>query len=60
MCKVGRLIDSEHQICLAHGIQLARLDVLYKNKSLQRMDSHDAGDDGSAIDTESDGERFVL
>jgi hypothetical protein len=60
MCKVGRLIDAEHQLCLAHGIQLAVLDVLYKNKYNQRMDSDgdDAGDDGSAIDT--DGERFVL
>ena len=32
MSKVGRLISAEHQLCYAHGVQLAVLDVLYKRK----------------------------
>lgn len=32
MCKVGRLMSAEHQVCLAHGIHLAVLDVLYKGR----------------------------
>lgn len=30
MCKVGKLISGEHQLCYAHGIHLAVQDVLYK------------------------------
>ena len=30
MTKVGHVIDAEQQLCYAHGIQLAVLDVLYK------------------------------
>lgn len=32
MCKVGKLIEAEQQLCLAHGIQLAVLDVFYRHK----------------------------
>ena len=32
MCRVGRLIEAEHQLCYAHGIQRALVDVLYKGK----------------------------
>jgi hypothetical protein len=35
MTKVGKLISSEHQLCYAHGMQLAILDVLYKNRGSQ-------------------------
>ena len=33
MTKVGRLIQCHQQLCFAHGIQLAVLQVLYKKKS---------------------------
>lgn len=33
MKKVGRLVEVEQQLCHAHGIQLAVLDVLYKSKA---------------------------
>jgi hypothetical protein len=46
MCKVGRLIEAEQQLCYAHGIQLAVLDVLYKNKYNKRADSDDVADAG--------------
>lgn len=42
MCKVGRLLETEQQLCYAHGIQLAVLDVVYKNK-YTRMVLDDAG-----------------
>jgi hypothetical protein len=29
MCKVGKLVSREHQLCYAHGIHLAVQDVLY-------------------------------
>ena len=32
MVKVGTLISAEQQLCYAHGIQLAVVDVLYKRK----------------------------
>lgn len=35
MKKVGQLISTEQQLCYAHGVQLAVLDVLYKGKGLQ-------------------------
>jgi hypothetical protein len=44
MCKVGKLIEAEQQLCYAHGIQLAVLDVLYKHKFNKRMDSDYASD----------------
>lgn len=33
MLKVGRLTKAEHQLCLAHGIQLGVLDALYNKKT---------------------------
>ena len=57
MCKVGKLIDVQHQLCLAHGIHLAVHDVLYKRthsigsytetivtESGEAEAAHDAGD----------------
>jgi hypothetical protein len=37
MRKAGRLISAEHQLCLAHGIHLAVLDVLYKKRNVGRV-----------------------
>lgn len=31
MVKFGRLVDSIHQLCVAHAIQLAIIDIMYKN-----------------------------
>lgn len=41
MIKVGRLVCTEQQLCLAHGINLAVCDVLYKKKNYlqDRQDS---------------------
>ena len=33
MTAVGKLIDAEQQLCYAHGVQLAVLDVLYKRRN---------------------------
>lgn len=33
MCKVGKEINASHQLCLAHGVQLAVIDILYAKKS---------------------------
>lgn len=57
MKKVGRLIDASQQLCLAHGIQLAVLSVLYKHTpeeplSEELLPNYDA-------DTDSDGESSV-
>lgn len=39
MVKVGRLLEAEQQLCYAHGIQLAVLDVLYKHKYNDHMNT---------------------
>jgi len=36
MKKVGKIINADQQICLAHGIQLAILEVLYNRQIEQR------------------------
>lgn len=48
MCKVGKLISTEHQLCLAHGVHLAVHDVLYKRKrnSITVVGSGEGQDDG--------------
>ena len=67
MCKVGKLISAEHQLCLAHGVHLAVHDVLYKrissiavgegqemNAENQEVEHHDhanESDDSHDIDT---------
>jgi hypothetical protein len=38
MRKMGELMDVEHQICNAHGLHLAVIDVLYKKKSAFSME----------------------
>ena len=39
MVKVGKLITAEQQLCYAHGIQLAVVDVLYKRKRKTKGDA---------------------
>lgn len=36
MEKMGRLSPTLHQLCYAHGLHLAELDVIYKKKSYNR------------------------
>lgn len=38
MKKVGKLIDPHHQLCIAHGIQLAVIKVLYNKTDLHVAD----------------------
>lgn len=47
MEKVGRLTDAEHQLCLAHGIHLAVIEVLYKKPTVVTTQSGENG--GEAI-----------
>jgi len=59
MTKVGKLIEAEQQLCYAHGIQLAVIDVLYKRRAVvnnftsnddeNEVDEDDAGDGGLEI-----------
>ncbi|XP_028164241.1 uncharacterized protein LOC114355542 [Ostrinia furnacalis] len=60
MVKVGRILPvPHHQLCLAHAVQLAVLDVLYKN-SPQTETCEDTGS-CSDSDIEEDGEDgFVI
>lgn len=37
MKKVGTLINANHQLCLAHGIQLAVINVLYRKKDMSHI-----------------------
>jgi len=60
MVKVGTLISTEHQLCYAHGIQLAVVDVLYKSKrkttSVAKVEFSEIADDGVDDDLEDDEE----
>ena len=38
MAKVGKLIKADQQLCFAHGIQLAVLDVLYNNRATHALE----------------------
>lgn len=71
MTKVGRCIEAEQQLCYAHGVQLAVLDVLYKKPQVAQaqlqalvdvvddQESDDDNDDSemncAALESESDG-----
>jgi len=50
MRKVGGLLEAEQQLCYAHGIQLAVVDVLYKNKYNKRVHCDDAGENQHSVD----------
>ncbi|CAG5049039.1 unnamed protein product [Parnassius apollo] len=54
MLKVGRNLRAYHQVCLAHGIQLAVLDVLYKQGGAENVRSPDTA--VTAGGSESDSE----
>lgn len=55
MKKVGKIINADQQLCLAHGIQLAILEVLYnKHKQVKQIYVDDDDDD---IEEESESER---
>ncbi|CAG4961237.1 unnamed protein product [Parnassius apollo] len=59
MKKLGKLISAEQQLCFAHAIHLAVLDVMYKKKSKQpeeRNVSEDNNEDNSADNNEDNNE----
>jgi hAT family C-terminal dimerisation region len=61
MVKVGKLVDALHQLCFAHGLQLAVVDVLYKKKTklnrfgISDVDSNDENCDIELEDSDCDG-----
>ena len=54
MVKMGKLLPCEHLKCQAHSIHLAVIDVLYKNKDEQLLDSsfsdENDSDSGSSVE----------
>ena len=60
MTTVGKIIDSEQQLCYAHGIQLAVLDVLYSRPvtaaaaDAQTVLNDDSGDDDDEDDDDDE------
>jgi hypothetical protein len=58
MVKMGRNLPLYHQLCYAHGLQLAILDVMYKNQpNVPENDSEDEHNSESEIsDLDTDGE----
>lgn len=53
MVKMGRDFDGHHQLCLAHGIQLAVLEVFYKT---QKSPEPEVEEDVSNTDAEEEEE----
>ena len=55
MVKVGRLLPCYQQLCFAHGIQLAVVDVLYKKKAQKEVEQTeiDESDEYDDEDTET-------
>lgn len=49
MVKLGKIINAEHQLCLAHGTQLAIIEVLYKASGPDSTD----GDSLPEIDSDA-------
>ncbi|KAL0895021.1 hypothetical protein ABMA27_013490 [Loxostege sticticalis] len=56
MKKVGRLLSAHHQLCFAHGLQLAVLEVLYNKRHEQQEEEMQAEVLGNRPDNESDNE----
>lgn len=57
MVKLGKLINSEQQLCFAHGINLAVTDVLYKANSsviVDKQNFEEEDDDDGNLDEEED------
>lgn len=59
MCNMGRQVPSYHQLCLAHGIQCAVLDVIYKKAHNDHEEEETGEDDESDDDGEEEG-GFVI
>ena len=55
MEKLGRLVKWEHQLCLAHGIQLAVLDTFYQ-KSCETRETNDLEENDDSEDSEAGNE----
>jgi len=58
MCRVGRLMSAEHQLCIVHGIHLAVQDILYKGPGLRGSTA--AADDEGNSESESEGDSGTL
>ncbi|CAG4968127.1 unnamed protein product [Parnassius apollo] len=56
MVKVGKLIKPHQQLCYAHGIQLAVLDVIYKQNTSSRS-GHEASNEEMSVRNETVSER---
>ncbi|CAH0403229.1 unnamed protein product [Chilo suppressalis] len=54
MVKVGRLLPCYQQLCFAHGIQLAVVDVLYKKKTQPEEIKHTEIDEDDADEYEDE------
>ncbi|CAG4946918.1 unnamed protein product [Parnassius apollo] len=52
MVKVGKLIKPHQQLCYAHGIQLAVLDVIYKQNTSSRS-GHEASNEEMSVEMRS-------
>ena len=55
MVKVGKLVKTDHQLCMAHGIHLAVVDVLYKKIQTNNL-PEDGKKDGNSDDEDDDSE----
>jgi hypothetical protein len=63
MTKMGRLSPTYHQLCFAHGVQLAVLDILYKrqvNSSSSETQSMENNSDSEDDDELEDGEQTLF
>lgn len=63
MVKMGRNFDGHHQLCLAHGIQLAVLEVLYKTQKSPKPEvEEDVSNTGAEEEEEieEDEDAFIL
>lgn len=59
MLKVGKLVDTEHQLCFAHCIHLAVCDVLYNKKNIRdESTANDINEDDNEEFDEDDDEEF--
>ena len=54
--KVGKLVDTEQQLCYAHAVQLAVLDVLYRRREVTPVVSAQLESDATECEDNSDGE----
>jgi hypothetical protein len=57
MTKIGKLSPTHQQLCFAHGVQLAVVDVLYSKKKVSEPSEPQHGNDRGSY--EEDGSEFV-